>query len=158
MPDNQWIQYGSFGLIAALVIWSLWKGIPGVLQTHKDTVTQLATAFETRSASIEATFKSVTGAMLASAQQEAKACREEREKREAQVAAEREADRLARHNQANATQKLMLRFEDMIEREHGQNIREQAQNNRDNPPASGRIPRPPISRGIESGPPTDDNN
>lgn len=46
MPDNAWIQYGCFGLLACLMVWVLWKGLPGLLTAHKEAIQILTDTFK----------------------------------------------------------------------------------------------------------------
>ena len=68
---SSFLQYGSFGLLAALVVWTLWKGIPNLLSTHKETIQSLVNEFKS----------------------ESKECRDERIALAASNALEREKDR-----------------------------------------------------------------
>lgn len=61
------IQLGCFGLIALLVSWLLWKGLPGLLGSFERIVTVIANAF---TGSID----KLTSAF----QEDSAACREER--------------------------------------------------------------------------------
>lgn len=42
VPVDSYVQYGCFGLLAALVVWSLWKGIPAALATHREALISVA--------------------------------------------------------------------------------------------------------------------
>lgn len=50
MPDNQWIQYGSFGILAFLIVgfavWFVRAGYPMFLQTIRDAGATLSTSIE----------------------------------------------------------------------------------------------------------------
>lgn len=37
------LQYGSMGLLAFIVFWAMWKFLPQALETHKETISKLAT-------------------------------------------------------------------------------------------------------------------
>lgn len=43
-PDS-FLQFGSFGLLAVLVWWTLRAGIPAVLKTHQDSIDKLVKTF-----------------------------------------------------------------------------------------------------------------
>lgn len=100
MPDMSWVQYGCFGLLAALVIWALVKGIPSVLETVKEILLALTE-----------TFKAAVAEMLKSNKEEAAACRAERAEAEKTRAVREELDRKSRHELTNAVQKLMALYE-----------------------------------------------
>lgn len=67
MPENLVVQYGSFGLLAALVFWTVRWGVPKVLDTHEKTVTNIA-----------ANHEKAVNKLVDSFQAETSQCREER--------------------------------------------------------------------------------
>ncbi len=67
-------QYGSFGLLAAIMLWGMFKTIPGMMES----------------------FKAALAAQVALSEKSEKECREERLALAAAQAAEREKDRLHR--------------------------------------------------------------
>ena len=87
---DSFVQYGCFGLLSALVVWSLWKGIPGILDIHRQAIERLTDSFESRD----------------------ELCRQERIELAAKAAEERERDRESRHELANKFQHML----DTIER------------------------------------------
>lgn len=93
MPDDKWIQYGSFGILAFIMLYGMVYGLPNLLRTHKETVEELVTAH-----------KEAVDKVVASAEVEAKACRADRLAAEKAAAEEREKDREARHELANQFQ------------------------------------------------------
>lgn len=96
MPDQVWVQYGCFGIVALLTAWALFKGIPSALAEHQAVVKSLVDAFTAESAE----------------------CRSERQATQAAAAAEREADRQARNDLAAAVQKFFADAGDHPRRPH----------------------------------------
>lgn len=103
VPVDAWVQYGCFGLLAALVVWSLWKGIPGALQTHKEAVEKQCLTIE----KVVMDHKSTVDSLVLSYEKEADQCRQERLEVARQAAVEREADRKTRQELSTAIQKIM---------------------------------------------------
>ena len=58
--ENWAIQYGSFGLLAALVFWTVRWGIPKVLDVHEKTVTGIASNHEKTVTKLVDSFKAET--------------------------------------------------------------------------------------------------
>lgn len=97
MPENVYIQYGCFGLLAVLVVWTLWKGIPGLLDKHERVINGIATEHRSAVQTITAEFA-----------EESRLCREERLELAKVVVADREADRTARHEMAEKLNQIAL--------------------------------------------------
>lgn len=87
----EWIQYGSFGLIAFLVI----VGLPGGLWWLRNAI---LTAFEYH--------KSIVADLTKTFKEESEFCREEREKQACRADLNSEKDRSSRHELANSLQIL----------------------------------------------------
>lgn len=99
MPTDQWIQYGSFGLVAAYLVWLHWKAIPRMLNTHEAAVNTLVESFKA----------------------EAAACRNERMELYALAASERRQCQQARHDERDALTALAYRKEsDRLREEKGE--------------------------------------
>lgn len=94
VPVDFWVQYGCFGLLAALVVWSLWKGIPGALATHREAVEKQCITIE----KVVEQHKSTVKDIVISFEKEADQCRTERLEVAKQAAAERDADRKVRQD------------------------------------------------------------
>ena len=94
------VQYGCFGLLAALVFWSIWKGIPTVLLMHKEVVTGIATAH-----------KEAMDDLVRSFEKEASQCREERLQVARDSASERDKDRALRHDLNNTLTRVVAQLE-----------------------------------------------
>lgn len=88
---NAVLQYGSFALLALLVGWALKIGIPKALDMHQNAMKE----------------------MLATFQNEAKECRDERQEVSKLASEEREKDRKARHDLADKFQELVLLVSNM---------------------------------------------
>lgn len=87
---DPFLQYGSFGLLAFIVFWAIWKFLPAMTEKHFQTIDRLATE---HSASIKA--------MLEEFKEESRDCREERIKDREMAAQERIRDQQARHEALN---------------------------------------------------------
>lgn len=90
------IQYGCFGLLAALVVWSIWKGIPGALTIHRETMFKIA---EEHSNAI--------AKLVESYEKEAEECREERLQNSRDFSVEREKDRQLRAETNTILQRIV---------------------------------------------------
>lgn len=64
---DPFLQYGSFGLLAFIVFWAIWKFFPAALEKHERIITKVAE-------DSKAAFEGVSEAFTI----EAKECREER--------------------------------------------------------------------------------
>lgn len=125
MPPDAFIQYGCFGLLAALVVWSIWHGIPAALATHRETMMAIVAEHKAESQEVANSHAAAVAKIVAAFQSEQTQCREERLATAASAATERELDRKIRHE-------LMNRLQTMLEQrppDHGS-------------PKSGKIPRP----------------
>lgn len=71
LPIDSWVQYGCFGLLACIVAWTLFKGIPNMLASFKDALQETTDSFR----------------------EEQRACREERVARDVWIASEFAANR-----------------------------------------------------------------
>lgn len=81
----EWVQYGCFGLVAGLLIWLMFY-IPHILRAHKETVVGIATEC-----------KDSIKAIVAAFEKREDACREERLAMAELASADREKDRVSRH-------------------------------------------------------------
>jgi hypothetical protein len=108
MPDNLWIQYGSFGLLALLVVWALLKGIPALMDKHEKVVTFIAAEHKEAMRSVTATHKEAMSAAMAEFADESRLCREERIEMAKVISADRAADREARHELAEKLNQIAL--------------------------------------------------
>lgn len=95
MPDASWVQYGCFGLLAGLVIWSMIHGIPHALRIHQETMTGIA-----------ADHKNIVTDLVRTFEKEADQCREERLAVAELAADEREKDRQSRHELSEAVREM----------------------------------------------------
>ncbi len=87
MPDNQFIQYGSFGVIVFLVGWFVLRGFPQVITALTASIDRVLMKID----SIESE------------------CRAERTELLKVFREEREADRVARHAMANQFTEMLAR-------------------------------------------------
>lgn len=87
---DPFLQYGSFGLLAFIVFWAIWKFLPNATDRHFAAIDRLATEHST-----------VMKAMLATFEQESNECRNERMKDREAAVAERLRDQQARHEMMN---------------------------------------------------------
>lgn len=94
------VQYGCFGLLAALVFWSIWKGIPTVLAMHREVVVGIATSHKEAMTDLVKTFE-----------KESEQCRDERIQVARDSAAEREKDRSLRHELNNTLTRVVAQLE-----------------------------------------------
>lgn len=96
MPENLIVQYGSFGLLAALVFWTVKWGVPKVLDAHEKTVGAIAECNE-----------KAVGCLVKSFNDETAHCREERIELAKEHRAEREKDQILRAEQSNQIQRVV---------------------------------------------------
>jgi hypothetical protein len=100
-PQPEWVQYGSFGLIAFLVL----VGLPGGVYALKLIVNQ---AFEYH--------KAIIGGIMDRHCQMEKECREDRNRIADLSESRAEKDRASRHELADAIQKLSGNVDMMLSR------------------------------------------
>jgi hypothetical protein len=91
VQQPEWVQYGSFGLIAFLVI----IGLPAAVWVAVGFIKGITASFEKAIDRVCCTFK-----------EESAECREERKHVQESATEEREKDRVARHELRNAVQAL----------------------------------------------------
>lgn len=108
MPENVFIQYGCFGLLAALVVWAVWRGIPAMLDRHEKVVTAIAAEHKTTTANMAKDHKEAVKALTTEFAEESRQCREERIELSKTVSADRELDRNARHELAEKLNLIVL--------------------------------------------------
>ena len=75
---DPFLQYGSFGLLAILVFWCLWKGIPAFLEIHRGVVTDIATKHEKSMSTIAESHRLAIDVLVKGFEREADECRKER--------------------------------------------------------------------------------
>lgn len=80
MPDDLFVRYGAFGLVAALVLWTIKWGIPKVLDTHEKTVTAIAVNHERAVNKLVDSFQSETNQCRSERIELAKSHQQERAK------------------------------------------------------------------------------
>lgn len=98
MPITEgWLQAGSFGLLALIIVAVIWKGIPYLVDKLEKTVATLTASHDRTIASLTKTFEETLKEIAADYKEESTQCRTERLAQAAQNATERERDRLARH-------------------------------------------------------------
>jgi hypothetical protein len=106
--ENLVVQYGSFGLVAALLIWSVKWGIPSMISAHREAMADLADSH-----------RQVCEKLVVSFDADVKDCREERRSIQKGAAEEREKDRAAREEMTQAVIRLttqLSRAEDHSDR------------------------------------------
>lgn len=111
MPENVFIQYGCFGLLAALVVWAVWKGIPSMLDRHEKVVTAIAAEHKAAAAKMTEDHKEVIQTLTKEFADESRQCREERIEMSKTVSADRELDRNARHELAEKLNLIALNMQ-----------------------------------------------
>lgn len=84
LPIDSWVQYGCFGLLAAIVAWALLKGVPATLDSFKEALKIVTDSFRDEQAH----------------------CREERVTRDAWIAREFELNRASRDKFNDAVEAL----------------------------------------------------
>lgn len=57
MPTDSWMQYGSFGLLAVIVIAALWRGLPYFLDKHEKVISTIMTEHKEEVAGMMKEFK-----------------------------------------------------------------------------------------------------
>jgi hypothetical protein len=121
---DAYIQYGCFGLLAGLVIWSLLKGIPGALAIHKETMESIANAHQAAVDKIADAHqiavdkmaiehKATVGAIAVAFEKEASLCREERLATARVAAEEREKDRSEREKDREQREKSTAMIQEL---------------------------------------------
>jgi hypothetical protein len=108
VPENAYIQYGCFGLLAVLVVWCLLKGIPSLLDKHEKVVTYIATEHKAAAAKMTEDHKAAIQLLTAEFAEESRLCREERIELSRTTSADRSADREARHELAEKLNQIAL--------------------------------------------------
>lgn len=96
MPTESWVQYGCFTLLAGLVVWALYIGIPAALKMHKDTIDGMMSSH-----------KEAIGLLVVQYEKEAEQCREERIEESKSREVEREKERQLRHDMMNKFQVML---------------------------------------------------
>lgn len=96
MPNADWVQYGCFGLLSALVVWTVWRGIPTALEIHRRMMVDVATAHQL-----------TVGRLIETFEQHTAECRSDRIERDKAFHAQVEADRKLRHDERNQMQRWM---------------------------------------------------
>ena len=98
---DQFLQYGSFGVIVLLIIWFIWKGWPMLIDKFETVMNKQAASNTAAITYIIDAFK-----------QESAECREERMDIARSAADEREKDRNSRHELANKFQVMLDHLEE----------------------------------------------
>lgn len=102
MPSvDQFIQYGCLGLIALLFVWTLWKGIPQILNGHNTALAAQQANFKIMLEMAMDNHKQVVAQLINKFEVEAAECRKERQEMAKQAAVDRDTDREIRHKLGN---------------------------------------------------------
>lgn len=117
MPDDKFIQYGCFGLVALIIVVAMWKGLPYIFNSHTQTITALTDSNTKAISAMTIVFGDTVNKLLAAQISERLECAVERKvmfdymnaergKLLDYMNLEREADRKWRHDNANRIQEL----------------------------------------------------
>lgn len=104
-----WLQYGSFGVLCLMMLWGMWKGIPKILDIHKEALAKVTDSSKEAVEKLATDQKEAMAKIVCTFESESVACREERVETLKMVAAEREKDRLSQEKLASRFEVIMLK-------------------------------------------------
>lgn len=113
MPDNQVIQFGSFGLVVFVVLWIVLRGFPQAVDVIRFTVTNTLAAAATMVDRALIEIKTMDTNGRTERQEMIRAFREELELQRKADREDSDADRRARHDQGVLYQRSLVELTDM---------------------------------------------
>jgi ABC-type nickel/cobalt efflux system permease component RcnA len=90
MAIDPYIQYGSFGLIVAMIVWMLTKAFPQAMATHRESLTQISSDHKVAVSKLADEHRAAINAICERLTEESEQCRQERIATAQSSAAERE--------------------------------------------------------------------
>ena len=104
-----WLQYGSFGVLVLIMVWGMWKGIPKILDIHKEALAKVTDSSKEAVEKLAADHKEAMTKIVCTFEADSVACRNERIEMQKLVAVEREKDRAAQEKLATHFETVMLK-------------------------------------------------
>ena len=104
-----WLQYGSFGVLVSIMVWGMWKGIPKILDIHKDAIGKVADSSKEAVNKLASDHREAMDKIVCTFENESVMCRNERVETQKLFVSEREKDRLSQEKLAAHFESIMLK-------------------------------------------------